>query len=696
MALFAGAFDERIALTIAQESGGGGAAAWRVSETLGNVETLARTSRAWFIEDMFEFSNSVEKLPFDHHELMAMVAPRALLVLGNPDFDWLADESGYVSCRAAHEVWKTFGISDRFGFSIVGGHQHCQLPDSQLPEVEAFVDKFLLGKQTANTSVTKHPFESVEHAMWYDGWETGTSTFPTPDLTNVETIYSEAESSRLGSDWNVFDDSTASGEQYVTIQSSLNSPSKVPIGDAGSLTIPFQVSRDAKYFLFCRVNCPSADDDSFWVKIDDGEFVAANGLATTGWEWMRITDLQLQPGEHTLTMTYREDGALLDQIAITTYPFGPSALETAKQNVDADTLRSLKDAVGGRFKIGVGVSHQVVQNAEDAALIRKHFQILTPENCMKPQGIHPEENRWEFEATDRFADFARKNELEVVGHCLVWAKDDRTDKWMTEEDGMPVTREKLLQRVESHVKTVVERYADVATMWDVVNEAIGDGDEGLLRDSIYSQTSGMDFIVTAFKAARAADPSALLIYNDYNGHKPDKREKLIELLTKLKAAGAPVDAYGMQGHFELGDNSISQLRETFDELRKLDVKVVVSELDIDVVKRGRWWADNNKYRDELQSFDPYQEGLPPEIEKQLTDQYVELFKLFGDYDDVIARVSFWNLHDGQSWLNYFPWNRVNHPLLFDRNRQPKPAFDAVYELLKNGKAKLGTDDESQR
>jgi GH35 family endo-1,4-beta-xylanase len=395
-------------------------------------------------------------------------------------------------------------------------------------------------------------------------------------------------------------------------------------------------------------------------------------------------------------MTYREDGALLDQIAITTYPFGPSALETAKQNVDADTLRSLKDAVGGRFKIGVGVSHQVVQNAEDAALIRKHFQILTPENCMKPQGIHPEENRWEFEATDRFADFARKNELEVVGHCLVWAKDDRTDKWMTEEDGMPVTREKLLQRVESHVKTVVERYADVATMWDVVNEAIGDGDEGLLRDSIYSQTSGMDFIVTAFKAARAADPSALLIYNDYNGHKPDKRKKLIELLTKLKAAGAPVDAYGMQGHFELGDNSISQLRETFDELRKLDVKVVVSELDIDVVKRGRWWADNNKYRDELQSFDPYQEGLPPEIEKQLTDQYVELFKLFGDYDDVIARVSFWNLHDGQSWLNYFPWNRVNHPLLFDRNRQPKPAFDAVYELLKNGKAKLGTDDESQR
>lgn len=104
MALYAGAFDERIALTIAQESGGGGAAAWRVSETLGKVETLGRTSHIWFKEDLFQFANAVPKLPYDHHELMAMVAPRALLCLGNPDYEWLADESGYVSCRAAHEV----------------------------------------------------------------------------------------------------------------------------------------------------------------------------------------------------------------------------------------------------------------------------------------------------------------------------------------------------------------------------------------------------------------------------------------------------------------------------------------------------------------------------------------------------------------------------------------------------------------
>jgi GH35 family endo-1,4-beta-xylanase len=343
--------------------------------------------------------------------------------------------------------------------------------------------------------------------------------------------------------------------------------------------------------------------------------------------------------------------------------------------------RSLKAAVGDRFKLGVGVSHVVVRQPEDAALIRQHFQIITPENCMKPQAVQPAEGTWNFEAADHFVDFARSNQLEVVGHCLVWAKDDRTDEWMKQEAGKPVSWETLLRRIETHIHTVVERYADVTTAWDVVNEAIGDGEEGLLRDSVYSRTTGLDFIVTAFKAARASDPDALLIYNDYNGHKPGKREKLIELLTQLRQQGAPVDAYGMQGHFELGDDSIPQLRETFDELRKLGLKVVVSELDIDVVTRGRWWAEGGKYRDELATYDPYKDGLPEEIQQQQLEQYVALFRLFDEYSDLIERVSFWNLHDGQSWLNYFPWRRVNHPLLFDRDRRPKPVFDAVYALF---------------
>lgn len=171
MALFAGAFDERIALTISQEPGGGGAAAWRVSETLGKVETLGATDYNWFANPMRAFSGTnTARLPFDHHELCAMVAPRALLMFGNPDYEWLADPSGFVSMAAAREVYKTFGIEDRCGYSIEGKHGHCQLPKSQYPELEAFIDRFLLGRQDVDTHCTKSTIENQDVSRWINWW----------------------------------------------------------------------------------------------------------------------------------------------------------------------------------------------------------------------------------------------------------------------------------------------------------------------------------------------------------------------------------------------------------------------------------------------------------------------------------------------------------------------------------------------
>ena len=169
MALWSGAMDERIALTIAQEPGGGGAAAWRVSQTLGKVENLGATDEHWFMKSMWDWKEeNVSKLPYDHHELCALVCPRALLVLGNTDYEWLADEAGYVSCVAAREVWKKFGIEDRMGFSIEGKHGHCQLPQSQYPEVEAFIDRFLLGKDvdTNNVLHVNDVLEDKEVQKW--------------------------------------------------------------------------------------------------------------------------------------------------------------------------------------------------------------------------------------------------------------------------------------------------------------------------------------------------------------------------------------------------------------------------------------------------------------------------------------------------------------------------------------------------
>lgn len=155
MALYCGAFDERIALTIAQEPGGGGAAAWRASYPKDSVENLDKTDYHWFLESQRENfgGEKVYRLPYDQHELCAMVCPRALLLLGNPDFKWLADDAMLVSAKAAKKVWERFGIADRMGWSIVGGHGHCQLPERQWPEVQAFIDRFLLGRETDTNDI---------------------------------------------------------------------------------------------------------------------------------------------------------------------------------------------------------------------------------------------------------------------------------------------------------------------------------------------------------------------------------------------------------------------------------------------------------------------------------------------------------------------------------------------------------------
>lgn len=191
MALFAGAFDERIALTIAQESGGGGVNAWRVAEVIGEVEKLGNTNYSWFMQSLrTNFNGKVNLLPYDHHELMAMIVPRALLVLGNPDMVWLGDEAGYVASRAVEEVYNTFGIEDRFGFSFRKDHQHCQLPEQSFAEVGAFVDRFLFDDETADTYVRYHTFPGVDYDYWIKEWRTP----PNPNTPSIS-LSTEAASS---------------------------------------------------------------------------------------------------------------------------------------------------------------------------------------------------------------------------------------------------------------------------------------------------------------------------------------------------------------------------------------------------------------------------------------------------------------------------------------------------------------------
>ena len=365
---------------------------------------------------------------------------------------------------------------------------------------------------------------------------------------------------------------------------------------------------------------------------------------------------------------------LLLALAIGFYPLAAFSADSAKG-------RTLREAAAGLFPIGVGIHDQISDRTGDWPLLLNHFSSITPENSLKPDPVQRVEGQFNFTQPDSFVAFAQSNQLQVVGHCLVWAKDDRTPPWFFRDGTNLASRSLLLARMKTHIETVAGRYRGRMALWDVVNEALDDG-TNYLRPSGWSTTCGEEFIVKAFEYAHAADPKALLVYNDYNNELPAKREKQIRLVRMLREKKAPIHAIGLQGHYEIDRLPLADLEATLVAMRELKMKVVVSELDIDVIPRGRWWADGGRHREELAKLDPYRDGCPPEILQRQAEQYGQLFRLFRKYSDVIARVSFWNLHDGQSWLNSFPWNRVNHPLLFDRQGKPKPAFDAVIAVMK--------------
>ncbi len=361
---------------------------------------------------------------------------------------------------------------------------------------------------------------------------------------------------------------------------------------------------------------------------------------------------------------------------------------------EARTEASLKSAAAPYFEIGVGISDRIAVRPDNWPLLLHHYSTVTPENCLKPNPVQVEEGRFQFELADEFVSFASSNRLRIVGHCLVWAKDDRTPPWFFRDGTNDVSDKVLLERMKRHIQTVAGRYRGRIAMWDVVNEALDDS-TNFLRPSGWTRACGEEFMIKAFEYARAADPEAILIYNDYNTELPGKRDKLIQLIKLMKQRNAPLQAIGLQGHYVLGQVPFKDLEETLKVVKDSGLKVVISELDIDVIPHGRWWADNGKHREEIAKHNPYPTECPPQILKQQADEYAQLFRLFKKYSAVIERVSFWNLHDGESWLNYFPWRRQNHPLLFDRARHPKPAFDAVITELRQEAGKPVPDQETE-
>jgi endo-1,4-beta-xylanase len=334
----------------------------------------------------------------------------------------------------------------------------------------------------------------------------------------------------------------------------------------------------------------------------------------------------------------------------------------------------LKAAFGRHFAVGAAIPGANLSDAEKALLTR-HFGTVTPENCMKPQPVHPDEGRYEFGPGDALVEMARGSGLTVNGHTLVW--HSQCPDWFFLDNGQPAGRELVLKRMREHIAAVAGHYAGKLASWDVVNEAIDDG-PGYLRKSKWLAGIGEDFIAEAFVAARKADPKAELIYNDYGIEAGGKREKTLRLIRDLKQRKAPITGVGIQGHWSLDRLPLQALEEAILAFSAEGLTVAITELDIDVVTRSTAGADVGAR--EKGAGDPFVNGLSPEAQKRLTEQYAKLFALLSKHQDKISRVTFWGLHDGRSWLNSWPRKRTNHPLLFDRSLQPKPALGAVLEL----------------
>lgn len=394
MALYAGAFDERIALTIPQESGGGGIASWRVSETLGGVENLSNTNYTWFLNDLKKFSGTKPsyKLPYDHHELLAMVAPRALFVIGNSTHTWLGEESGYVTSRATEEIYKTLGIGDRFGFSFIGDHAHCSTlgtyslndksgSNGQLEELSAFVDRFLLGQENVETNIhTQDYFGEVDYQRWYNWWGTNNSTLDQIDPALLRSIYLEAENATVGANWTILEkdsiikaggknDGTGGTDYMIPVGSASRrayvlSPQTVGTSSVSAnaddhISFTFTIAdRPGNYKVYARLNAKTSDDDSVWAKMDNGDNPQVNGLATTGWEWKIIGGYTLAVGEHTFTIAGRENGLSIDKLVITNNPFAPEGFGGDASNLPPNTCSQSFDVVPPK----VGVTRTVDEN----------------------------------------------------------------------------------------------------------------------------------------------------------------------------------------------------------------------------------------------------------------------------------------------------------------------------------------------
>ncbi len=328
----------------------------------------------------------------------------------------------------------------------------------------------------------------------------------------------------------------------------------------------------------------------------------------------------------------------------------------------ATWAQGLKDAYKDYFMIGVAVNQRNVSNAQQQDLIRKEFNSITAENDMKPEPTEPREGQFNWENADRIANFARQNGIKLRGHCLMW--HSQIGRWML---GDNPTKEVFYERMKKHIQAIVTRYKDVIYCWDVVNEAIEDNANATdpYRQSAMYKLCGDEFIEKAFQFAREADPNALLFYNDYSTVDPHKRDRIYNMVKKMKDKGVPIDGIGMQAHYNIYFPSEDLLDQAISKFKTIVKHIHITEFDIRV---------NEEMGGGLQ-FSRDGAAVTDSVKQHLADQYARCFRVFRKHKDVIDCVTFWNLGDRDSWLG-----AANYPLPFDTEYKPKLAYQYIKEM----------------
>jgi len=365
---------------------------------------------------------------------------------------------------------------------------------------------------------------------------------------------------------------------------------------------------------------------------------------------------------------------LLSPIFLIPFFLMPACMISVKTLAQNTEVPSLKKTFKTDFLIGAAVNALQIEEKDLKAdrLIKQQFSAVTPENVMKAEIIHPGWDVYNFDLADKLVAYALKNNIKVNAHNLIW--HSQLPHFMLAIKDADSVR----QYFANHITTVAGRYDNKVYSWDVVNEALNE--DGSLRNSIFLQKLGDNYIVEAFRLAQKAAPHTKLYYNDYNIEQPKKRAGAIALIKKIQAAGVRIDGVGIQGHWKASNVPMTDIEETIKAFAALHIEVMFTELDLSVLPNP--WDGNsaevNKTARGSEKMNPYPNGLPDSVQHLQARAYADLFRLFLKYKQNVSRVTFWGVNDGQSWLNNWPIRgRTNYPLLFDRNFQPKPAFYSV-------------------